>query len=99
MKITNHGLLSVFLLFWLSEANARYGVHTGKVALVHSPNWVVIIIFSVGAVFMLFFLRMVFEDYRNVIDSKEKRNGYFLKALGVFGFVGCLYLVFNAAFG
>ena len=99
MKTKNLVIIVIFLMVWLSEANARFGVHASKPALAHSPNWLVIIIFSIGAIFMLSFLRDVFEDYKDVTDGEEKRNGYLMKALGIFGFIGCIYLVFNAAFG
>ena len=92
-------MVMIFTISCLSEANARFGIHAAKPALAHSPNWVVIIILSIAAIFILSVIREIFDEYKDVTDSEGKRNGFFLKFFSIFGFIACLYVVFDAAFG
>lgn len=95
-----HKWSSLFILSsWVTTAHARYGAPMGKVALTHSPNWVMIIVFSIAAIFLVGFIKEINEDNKNTTDDENKRNGLLLMALSIFGLLLSLYMVFYAAFG
>ena len=83
---------------FLSDAYARYGVVAGKAELTHSPNWIVIIVFSIIGIFSLSFIKEVSDDYKDVEEPEDIRKGHLLKIIGIATFVVSIYLVFNAAF-
>lgn len=80
-------------------ASARYGVHGSKIALMHGPNWVMVFIASVAAIFLISVLVGLHEDSKDVTDSKEKRDVNLMKLYFFAGILGCLWVVLSAVFG
>jgi bacteriorhodopsin len=99
MKNTSAVILSIFLIAVVTNVEAKIGLGVGKAGLVNSPNWFLIIIFTIGAIFMLSIIKEVFKDYENVKEKEEKNQGNFMKAFSILGFLLCIYIVFVFAIG
>jgi len=99
MKNTSTAILSILLIALMTSVEAKIGQGVGKAALANSPNWFLVIIFSIGAIFLLSVIKEAFKDYENVKDKEEKTKGNFMKALFIIGFLLCIFVVFEAAVG